>query len=156
VYQCITISQAIFGSGDSYQQLRATLIQKCDQETGLVDFYGYEKIVLDFLIRKREKAIEKVRETFKLIDHDDDGVLDQIELENTLSCIDPTNKLKLDRREFVAHCDPWNSGVINFSTFIKVLGATSVRIPVPNPNYGAPSQPKEIWLPKSLIRFSKM
>lgn len=112
----------------------------------MIDFYAYEKIVLDFLISKYEKSIEKVTKIFKSLDHDEDGVLNRAELGNTLSCIDPTNQLKLSREEFVGLCDPWNCDAINFSTYIKILSGTEVRCKNKN---GDPVQIK-------LIGFSRM
>ena len=44
----------------------------------MIDFYAYEKIVLDFLISKYEKSIEKVTKIFKSLDHDEDGVLNRV------------------------------------------------------------------------------
>ena len=45
-----------------------------------------------------------------------------------MAYIDPTNILKLKRDEFISMCDPYNTNVITFTDYAKILIGIRVRV----------------------------
>ena len=67
------------------------MIVKCSNEKKEIAFISFEKIVLDFFLSKHENFLMKVREIFRSLDYDDDGILSRSELVNSLGYLDPIN-----------------------------------------------------------------
>lgn len=124
--QAIRIASTIVNSGD-INKLGAIIQKNCNEDQYCL-FEVLEKIILDFLINHREKLLSKVCRIFASLDHDDDGCINRKDLADALAYIDPTNILKLKRDEFISMCDPYNTNVITFTDYAKILIGIRVRV----------------------------
>lgn len=92
----------------------------------------------------------KVRQIFKSLDVNDDGMLTHTELANTLGYIDPMNELKIDKREFQELCDQFDTGTVTFSKFVQVLSGIRVTVDQRDSTEDGRSTKKEM----SVIQFT--
>jgi len=117
--ECLTILRSVIKKEDVFK-VEETISLHSDPETGTISYKKFEKIVLDFFLSQHENFLSKTRQIFKSLDVNDDGILQQHELVNSIGYIDPMNELKFAKEEFVQLCDPFNTDSVTFSKFIKV------------------------------------
>jgi hypothetical protein len=146
---CISILHSIIKKEDVCK-LEECIFAGSDKKSGKIAFVRFEKIVLDFFLSQHEAFLTKVRQIWKSLDADDDGLLTHQELANTLGYIDPMNELKIDKTEFQGLCDQFETGSVTFSKFVQVLSGIRVTVDQRDSAEDGRSHKKEM----SVIQFT--
>ena len=113
-----------YSSGNSRKLTREELKSLNRKENDLKILYSdFNKILLEIQIRLRDKYLSNFVSTFKQIDEDDDGVLNEEQFRDLIIKLElyPLESVGEEYEKLIDKIDPFNTQVFTFSDCVKLL-----------------------------------
>ena len=113
-----------YSSGNSRKLTREELKSLNRKENDLKILYSdFNKILLEIQIRLRDKYLSNFVSTFKQIDEDDDGVLNEEQFRDLIIKLElyPLESVGEEYEKLTDKIDPFNTQVFTFSDCVKLL-----------------------------------
>ena len=113
-----------YSSGNSRKLTREELKSLNRKENDLKILYtDFNKILLEIQIRLRDKYLSNFVSTFKQIDEDDDGVLNEEQFRDLIIKLElyPLESVGEEYEKLIDKIDPFNTQVFTFSDCVKLL-----------------------------------
>ena len=113
-----------YSSGNSHKLTREELKSLNRKENDLKILYSdFNKILLEIQIRLRDKYLSNFVSTFKQIDEDDDGVLNEEQFRDLIIKLElyPLESVGEEYEKLIDKIDPFNTQVFTFSDCVKLL-----------------------------------
>ncbi|KAG2393869.1 hypothetical protein C9374_003633 [Naegleria lovaniensis] len=114
-----------------HQKLQMTLgsptMNKSFEKATRVPYKTFLEVLLDFQLESHEKFLSKFVKMFREVDSNKDGILNQHELKQLLTTINP-NGTDEEYQNFVSIIDPNNNQQITFSECVTYLSADLLKL----------------------------
>jgi Ca2+-binding EF-hand superfamily protein len=94
-----------------------------EQEKRRIKFSTFQKIILDFQLKSHENFLYKFIEKFKLVDKDQNGIIDEQELRQLIKYIDPRHEMGIKPEDMLDLLDPFSNNKITFSSVVTLLSS---------------------------------
>jgi len=96
-----------------------------EREKKVVEFSVFQKVILDFQLRSHEKFLKNFVTYFKIVDRDNNGILDENEFKELSSHFE-NHKIETDTGKYLVVVDPYSHEQITFSQCVSLFSTETV------------------------------
>lgn len=103
---------------------QARLLNDKEKEKPIVDYFQFQKVILDFQLRSHEKFLKNFILGFRKIDKDLNGIINEFEFKELCNLVEDQNIL-IDSDKLLMTVDPYNHQQITFSQCVTLFSSVS-------------------------------